>query len=453
MSATVAITLDWTYLQPQISLEQMERWQPRVRLCHDMLHQGTGPGSNFLGWLDPRSIISAAELKKVKDLAQRLRESADLMVSVGIGGSYLGARAVIEALQPAGEAPRLLFAGKDISGCFHAAVTRALEGKQFCLNVISKSGTTIEPAIAFRLLRALLEKGVGKDEARRRIVATTDACKGILRKLAAQEGYETLVVPEPVGGRYSVLSAVGLLPIAFAGIDVDALLAGAADCASACQDADLGANPAYFYGAARNVLFSQGFRVEILANFEPCLHYLAEWWKQLFAESEGKEGTGIFPAAVDFTSDLHSLGQWMQQGQRLAFETFLLIESDPQAPTLPALPDDTDELNYLAGKSLHEVNMQAYRGTALAHHEGGVPNMAISSPTLDAYHLGALLYFFEKACAISGYLLGINPFNQPGVQAYKDNMFALLRKPGTEEEGDRVLAALAAQERAIIRFA
>lgn len=453
MAARVPIALDWTYLHPHLTPEQIEPWAPKARLCHEMLHEGICPGSDFRGWLDPRAIISPEELAKVKDLAKRLRDTADMMVSVAIGGSYLGARAVLEALQRPGEAPNVLFAGKDLSAHSHAALLRALEDKEFCVNVISKSGTTVEPAIAFRLLRDLLVRSLGEERARGRIVATTDASKGILRRLATQEGYQTLAVPGAVGGRYSVLSAVGLLPICFARIDVEALLAGAADCADACLDADLAANPAYFYAAARNALFSRGFRVEILANFEPRLHYFAEWWKQLFAESEGKDGTGIFPTAVDFTTDLHSLGQWIQQGQRLAFETFLHLDLEPEVQTIPYVPEDTDELNYLAGKSLHEVNMQAYRGTALAHHEGGVPNMTVSLPALDAYNLGALIYFFEKACAVSGCLLGINPFNQPGVEHYKRNMFALLRKPGAESEAERVLGTLAAQERAIVRFA
>jgi len=452
MPKTLPISLDWTYLQPHLSLEALRRAQPRVRLCHQMLHARSGPGSDFLGWLDPATIISKDQLRKVKALARRLRQSSDVLVTIGIGGSYLGARAVIEALLPPHAPSRVLFAGNDLSSHSFAGLLNALKGRRYCLNVISKSGTTVEPAIAFRLLRARLEKSLGVAQARRRIVATTDARRGLLRQLAAKEGYETLVVPDAVGGRYSVLTAVGLLPVAFAGIDPGALLSGAAACARACLQTDLTRNPAYFYAAARNALFSQGLRVEILAIFEPRLRYLAEWWKQLFAESEGKEHTGILPTAVTYTTDLHSMGQWIQQGQRLAFETFLWMEDDSRPVPLPKLKEDSDQLNYLARATLHQVNTQAFRGTALAHHQGGVPNMAISMPALDAYHLGALIYFFEKACALSGYLLGVNPFDQPGVEAYKRNMFALLGKPGSEGEAQEVLAA-AAEERAVVRFA
>jgi glucose-6-phosphate isomerase len=376
---------------------------------------------------------------RLKRTAARLREKADVMVVVGIGGSYLGARAVVEAL--AGEEKeRVRFAGQTLAPRYLAELLRELQGKRWCINVVSKSGTTTEPAISFRLLRAALEKQFGAEAARDLIVATTDpdASKSALRRVAEDKGYETYDVPPDVGGRYSVLSAVGILPIAFAGVDVDALVGGAADCAADCEHSDLKTNPACFYAAARNLLYRKGKVIELLAVWDPRLHYFAEWWKQLVGESEGKEHISLFPASVQYTTDLHSMGQWVQQGRRNLFETFLWVEENPVDLPVPTEKDNADGLNFLAGVQVGDVNRKAYEGTALAHRDGGVPNMTISIPRLDAAGLGALLYFFERAVAISGYLMGVNPFDQPGVEAYKNNMFALLNKPGYEDKSQEV---------------
>jgi glucose-6-phosphate isomerase len=369
----------------------------------------------------------------VQAAAARLQAKADVMVVVGIGGSYLGARAVIDALAVPG-APAVVFAGQTLSADYTAQLLKDLEGVRFCINVVSKSGTTTEPAIAFRLLRELLERKVGKDAARELIVATTDVAQGALRGLADQQGYETFPIPDDVGGRFSVLTAVGLLPIAFAGVDVAGLMQGALDSAGACATQDLAKNPAYAYAAARNVLYRQGKTIELMAGFEPRLHYLAEWWKQLYGESEGKDGKGIFPASVEFTTDLHSMGQYIQDGRRDLFETFVAIAGGQPDVAIPSDPQDLDGLNFLAGSMVDTANRAAFLGTALAHREGGVPSMTLTIPRLDAHSLGALLYFFEKACGISGYLLGVNPFNQPGVEAYKQNMFALMGKKGPEAQ-------------------
>ncbi|MBC8141767.1 MAG: glucose-6-phosphate isomerase, partial [Armatimonadetes bacterium] len=350
------------------------------------------------------------------------------------GGSYLGSRAVIEALA-ATDAPPVEFAGQNLSARYHSDLLARLAQKKVAVNVVSKSGTTTEPAVAFRLLRAFVEKQAGTDAAKNLIVATTDTKKGALRKVATETGYRTLPIGDDVGGRYSVLSAVGLLPIAYAGIDISAIRQGAIDCKTAIDaEPDPLKNPALFYAAARNLLYNAGFTTELLVGFEPRLHYFIEWWKQLFGESEGKDHQAIFPGSVEFTTDLHSMGQYIQEGRRFLFETFVQIGAEGE-PVLP-LPggDDADELTYLQGKPLTEINRAAYEATALAHRDGGVPSQTIEIPVLDAYHLGALLYFFERACGISGYLLGVNPFNQPGVEAYKKNMFALLGKPGHEEK-------------------
>lgn len=437
------ITLDYTFLGEWASPAQVRQWQPRVDDCHRALHDRTGPGADFLGWLDPAAMTPPGLLARVKDLAASFRGSCEALLVIGIGGSYLGARAVIEALEHTVDSPGpVLYAGQNISAAYVQDLLDLLRGRHFVINVISKSGTTTEPAIAFRIFRALLEQSVGKAGARKHIIATTDPDRGALRAMAESERIETLPVPPDVGGRYSVLSPVGLFPMAFAGIDVDALLTGAVECADACRQTDVMRNPAYFYAVARNLLFGKGRGIEILANFEPRLHYFAEWWKQLFGESEGKNQTGIFPAAVDFTTDLHSMGQWIQQGTRNIFETFLVAEGGEPEVIVPRQEDDLDELNYLAGRSLAEVNCQAYRGTALAHFDGEVPNMTVSIPALEPRALGALIYFFEKACAMSGYLLGVNPFNQPGVDAYKNNMFALLGKPGFEDQANEIRARL-----------
>ncbi|MHB9026303.1 MAG: glucose-6-phosphate isomerase [Armatimonadota bacterium] len=444
MRSTVPLSLEYSYLQPEVTLEEVVRWQPHVDTAHRQLVEQSGAGNDFLGWLEPSAIMPAAQLAEIQQVAARLRDETDVMVVVGIGGSYLGARAVIEALAGDGIA-RVLYAGQTLSADYTRALLNALKEKRFCINVVSKSGTTTEPAIAFRLLRELLERQVGKARAKDLIVATTDPAKGALRGLAVKEGYQTFPIPSDVGGRYSVFTAVGLLPIAYAGVDAGALLDGAVACAAACATTDVRKNPAYFYAVARNLLYQKGKGIEILASFEPRLRYLNEWWKQLYGESEGKELKGIFPASVEFTTDLHSMGQWIQEGRREVFESFINIAGGLPEVTIPWDEENADELNFLAGQSLDAVNKQAFQGTALAHRDGGVPSLTFTLPDLSARSLGALLYCFERACGISGYLLGVNPFNQPGVEAYKKNMFALLNKPGFKDESARVMAAV--QER------
>lgn len=438
------LTLDYGYLAPDLDLDAVTAFGDAVAQADRKVTHGGGLGEGFRGWVDPDKIVNGGEVRKIKDLAQSIRDNSDALISIGIGGSYLGARAVIEAVGK-GNGPQVLFAGNSLSAHEHEKVLNQIAGKRFAINAISKSGTTTEPAVAFRIFRALLEKNVGKDEAKTRIVATTDAKKGALRKFAEEEGYATLTIADDVGGRYSVLSPVGLLPIAVAGIDIDALLQGAKDVAAACRTTDITKNPALFYAAARNLLYRQGFSTEIFASFEPRLHYVAEWWKQLTGESEGKDHIGLFPASVDLTTDLHSMGQWIQEGRRNIIETFVIIDGGEPGLSVPAADNDLDELGYLQGKAMSEVNRAAYTGTALAHRDGGVPNSTIHLETLDAYSLGALLYFFERAIGVSGYLMGINPFNQPGVEAYKKNMFALLGKPGAEQATKEVRAKLDAQ--------
>lgn len=443
MSKKVPVSLDYSYLLPEVTPEEIAAWQPRVTLAHQQLHERTGLGSDFLGWMQPTDIMPAAQLAAIETLAAQLREKANIMVVIGIGGSYLGARTVIEALALPG-APQVCYAGQTLSAEYTDQLLQALDGKRFCLNVISKSGTTTEPSVAFRLLRDLLERNVGKAAAKDLIIATTDPASGALRKLATQEGYQTFPIPGDVGGRYSVLTAVGMLPIAFVGIDIAQLLHGAINCAAACQDANLTSNPAYVYAVVRNLLYQKGKAIELLASFEPRLHFLAEWWKQLYGESEGKDGMSLFPASVEFTTDLHSMGQWIQQGRRNIFETFINIAGGLPNVAIPHDPENSDGLNFLTGTQVDDVNRRAFEGTVLAHREGGVPSMTLTLPELSAFTFGALLYFFQKACGLSGYLLGVNPFNQPGVESYKKNMFALLNKPGYEETSATVIAAVKA---------
>lgn len=443
MAGQVPLTLEYSYLLPDVTPEELARWQPAVTQAHAMLHDGSGAGSDFLGWLEPDAIMPADQLAAIQTTAAQLRAETEVMVVIGIGGSYLGARTVIEALaDPAG--PRVLYAGQTLSADYTAWLLKHLQGKRFCINVVSKSGTTTEPAVAFRLLRDLLQKQAGA-KAKDLIIATTDPDRGALRGVATKEGYRTFPIPPNVGGRYSVFTAVGLLPIAYAGVDTTALLNGAIACARACLNPDLEKNPAYVYAAARNLLYRNGKTIELLACFEPRLHYLNEWWKQLYGESEGKDHLGIFPASVEFTTDLHSMGQWIQQGRRAIFETFVDIAGGMPEVTIPTDPDNADGLNFLAGQAIDAVNRRAFEGTVLAHRQGDVPSMTITLPSLTAGPFGALLYFFEKACGVSGYLLGVNPFNQPGVEQYKKNMFALMNKPGYEAESAEVLAAV--QER------
>ena len=398
------------------------------------LADGDGAGNDFLGWLNLPSSIDEAQFNAIEQCATRLRRDCELVVAVGIGGSYLGAKAVIEALndqfaayKPATGA-RVVFAGNNIGEDYLHDLMGLLAGRKWGIIVISKSGTTTEPAIAFRLLKGQLERELGREWASQHIVAITDAARGALRGLATQEGYDTFVIPDNVGGRFSVLTPVGLLPIAVAGFDIRALVAGAVDMEYGGDQMMLQ------YAQVRNALYQSGKKIEILVNFEPRLHFLAEWWKQLYGESEGKDGKGIFPASVDFTTDLHSMGQWIQDGERTIFETVLTVEQQHHEVVIPTDEADLDGLNYIAGRRLGEVNHKAELGTRLAHVDGGVPCLVISLPAIDERTLGQLIYFFEKACGISGYMLGVNPFNQPGVEAYKKNMFALLGKPGYEAQ-------------------
>lgn len=415
----------------------------RVRAALETLQRRDGPGNDFLGWLD-LPVSSGELLPALEACAQRLRSQADALVVVGIGGSYLGARAVIDALRPPfGEGMEIFYAGHHIDGAYLRALLRHLEGRDVCVNVISKSGTTTEPALAFRVLRAWMEQRYGAEEAARRIVATTDSSRGALLSLAKDSGYERFVIPDDVGGRFSVFTPVGLLPIAAAGIDIRALLAGAAAMRAVAFDPDPSANPALHYAALRDALNRSGRPVEVLASFTPALTQVAEWWKQLFGESEGKDGKGIFPAAVHNTTDLHSMGQYIQDGRRMLFETFLHAEFSGEDMVVPRIDADIDGLNFLAGTSFAEINRNALLGTALAHSSGDVPNSTITLERLDAEALGGLLYMFEIAVALGGYALGVNPFDQPGVEEYKRNMFALLDKPGFEEERARLLARLA----------
>ena len=404
------------------------------------LDAGTGAGADFTGWVNLPSETSAETIEKINATARRLRDNCEYVVCVGIGGSYLGAKAVVTALQdnfadhylPRPSEPKLLFAGQNISGEYLDELCKLLEGKKFGIIVISKSGTTTEPAIAFRELKDLLEKQAGKDKAKDLIVAITDARKGALRAMADQEGYETYVIPDNVGGRFSVLTPVGLLPIAAAGHDIATLVQGARDMEA--ETAHPGPdNLAEKYARLRNALYQSGKKIELLVNYNPKLHYIAEWWKQLYGESEGKQGKGIFPASVDLTTDLHSMGQWIQDGERTIFETVLSVRKTPVERRIQMNAENLDGINYLAGKTVDEVNAQAELGTLLAHEEGGVPVIRIELPAIDEYSLGQLIYFFEKACGVSGYMLGVNPFDPPGVEAYKKNMFALLEKPGYEE--------------------
>lgn len=412
----------------------------------EQLHRATGKGNDFLGWLNLPAEITEEHLQDIENAAKQLQTRCDIVVVIGIGGSYLGAKAVIEALSNSFEhlrnrhdAPIVLFAGQNIGEDYLYELQELLNDKQFGIVVISKSGTTTEPAIAFRLLKEQLEKQVGKEEARNRIIAVTDASRGALRKLADTEGYKTFVIADNIGGRFSVLSPVGLLPIAIAGFDVRALVAGACDMQKACNEkVPFAENPAAIYAATRNALYQAGKKTEILVNFNPKLHYFAEWWKQLYGESEGKDHLGIFPASVDFTTDLHSMGQWIQDGERTIFETVLSVGEMCHTVVIPSDSDNLDGLNFLAGKRVDEVNKMAELGTQIAHVDGGVPNLKIEIPALTERYLGQLIYFFEKACGISGYILGVNPFNQPGVEAYKRNMFALLDKPGYEEDSKAI---------------
>ncbi len=429
--------------------KQYEGNQAAAVEAFEKLHNGSGEGNDFLGWLNLPSSISADLLDRLNKTAARLRENCDYVVCIGIGGSYLGAKAVISALSdnfadfygPKPKNPKVVFAGQNIGEEYTAELEKLLEGKKFGIIVISKSGTTTEPAIAFRIFKELLEKQAGKDAAKDLIVAITDEKKGALRTLATQEGYETYIIPDNVGGRFSVLTPVGLLPIACAGFDIAKLVAGAAEMEKTALRPGA-ENPCEVYARMRNALYQSGKKIEILVNYNPKLHYFAEWWKQLYGESEGKDGKGIFPASVDLTTDLHSMGQWMQEGERTIFETVLSVKKPAITRRIPQNASNLDGINYLAGKNIDEVNKMAELGTMIAHVDGGVPNIRIELNKLDEHTLGQLIYFFEKACGVSGYMLGVNPFNQPGVEAYKKNMFALLEKPGYEKETEAIKSKL-----------
>ena len=422
--------------------------QEKINSCADAvakaqaaLEDGTGKGNDFLGWLHLPSSITDADLKDLEDTAKGLRESCEAVVVAGIGGSYLGAKAVIEALQSSFQwlkekkGPVILFAGNNISEDYLAELLDLLKGKKFGIINISKSGTTTETALTFRLLKTLLEQQVGKDEARKRIVAITDSSKGALRKLSTQEGYKTFVIPDNVGGRFSVLTPVGLLPIAVAGFDIRALVAGAVEMENKCANSvKFEENPAAVYAATRNLLYKDGKKIEILVNYHPKLHFLAEWWKQLYGESEGKDNKALYPSSVIFSTDRHSLGQYIQEGLRTMFETVVSFKHASDSVIIPDDPHNIDGLNFLSGKDLSDVNRMAMTGTLFAHNDGGVPNLVIEVEDRSAASFGYLVYFFELACAVSGYMLGVNPFDQPGVEAYKKNMYALLGKPGFEEQ-------------------
>lgn len=433
-----------------ISKDKLAAYEPKVRACMETLEKGTGLGNDFLGWLHLPSSITKEHLDDLKATAQVLRENCEVVVVAGIGGSYLGARAVIEAMsnsflwlqeKKAGQ-PTIIFAGHNIGEDYLYELTSFLKDKKFGVINISKSGTTTETALAFRLLKKQCEDQRGKEMARKVIVAVTDAKKGAARVTADKEGYKSFIIPDNVGGRFSVLTPVGLLPIAVAGIDIDQLVEGARKMEEVCANQNMMENPAALYAATRNELYQNGKKIEILVNFQPKLHYFMEWWKQLYGESEGKDHKGIYPSSVDFSTDLHSMGQWIQEGERTIYETVISVETPNHELHVPSDEENLDGLNFLAGKRVDEVNKMAELGTQLAHVDGGVPNMRVSVPKLNEYYLGQLIYFFEKACGISGYLLEINPFNQPGVEAYKKNMFALLNKPGYEEETKAIQARL-----------
>lgn len=435
------------YLESFVRPEEFAHLMPAVAMAHEQLEGKNGPGNDFLGWMTLPKDYDKEEFARIKQAAAKIQKNSQVLIVVGIGGSYLGARAVLEAVKGqqynmlAKNTPLVLFAGNSVSPAALRDLMAACEGKDFSVNMISKSGTTTEPAVAFRALRDMLEKKYGKEEAKNRIFATTDKARGTLKKLCDEEGYETFVVPDDVGGRFSVLTAVGLLPLAAAGVDIDALMQGAAKAMeelSVCN-AD---NQCYRYAAARNILYRKGKSIEVMASFEPDFTMMNEWYKQLFGESEGKDQKGIFPASVVFTTDLHSMGQFLQDGSRNLFETFVDVKQVRADMQIPGGSEDFDGLGYLAGADLSHVNRMAMQGTILAHTDGGVPVLVLETPSLQEEDLGYLLYFFEKACAISGYLLGVNPFDQPGVESYKKNMFALLGKPGFEAQAKELSARL-----------
>ena len=444
------IKIDISQIQKFIPQSAIKTLEPEVTDAIRKLENGSGAGNDFIGWMDLASKTEKGLLDAIEETARILRDNCEVVIVAGIGGSYLGSRAVIEALSNSfvqsvrdGKNPQILFAGHNISEDYLYELTEYIKDKKFGIINISKSGTTTETALAFRLLKKQCEDQRGKETARKVIVAITDARRGAARVCADKEGYRSFIIPDNVGGRFSVLTPVGLLPIAVAGYDIRQLVKGAADMeGQTTSTVRLEDNPAAMYAAARNALYRGGKKIEILVNFQPKLHYLSEWWKQLYGESEGKDGKGIFPASVDFSTDLHSMGQWIQEGERTIFETVISVDKVQHSVLVPADDENLDGLNFLAGKHVDEVNKMAELGTQLAHVDGGVPNIRITVPQLNEYWIGQLIYMFEKGCGISGYVLGVNPFNQPGVEAYKKNMFALLGKPGYEEESKKILSKI-----------
>ncbi|SFB44907.1 glucose-6-phosphate isomerase [Clostridium frigidicarnis] len=437
------LNLDLSKVTNFVEEHEINYMAPMVKEAHKMLHEKKGPGNDFLGWVDLPVNYDKEEFNRIKKASEKIKSNSDVLIVIGIGGSYLGPRAAIEMVghsffnimsKDKRKAPQVFFVGNNISSTYLTELLEAIEGLDISVNIISKSGTTTEPAIAFRIFKDYMENKYGKDKAKERIFATTDKAKGALKSLADEEGYETFVIPDDVGGRFSVLTAVGLLPIATAGINIEEMMKGAEDSREAYSCDDLENNNCYKYAVIRNALYRKGKTTEILVNYEPVhMHYFGEWWKQLFGESEGKDNKGIFPAAVDFSADLHSMGQFIQEGTRNIFETVINIEKSKREVVIEESKENVDGLNFLAGKTMDFVNKKAFQGTVLAHNDGGVPNMILNVPEISAYYFGYLVYFFEKACGISGNLLGVNPFNQPGVEAYKKNMFALLGKPGFED--------------------
>ena len=445
------VTFDYSKASAFISDEEVSYMEKLVADAKEQLVSKTGAGNDFLGWIDLPVDYDKEEFARIKKAAEKIQSDSEVLVVIGIGGSYLGARAAIEFLRhgfynnlpkEARKTPEIYYAGNSISGTYLKGLVDVIGDRDFSVNIISKSGTTTEPAIAFRVFKAMLEEKYGKEGAAKRIYATTDKAKGALKNLATEEGYETFEVPDDVGGRFSVLTAVGLLPIAVSGADIDKLMEGAAEGRKLALEKDFAENDALQYAAIRNILLRKGKTIEVLANYEPACHFVSEWWKQLYGESEGKDQKGIFPASVDLTTDLHSMGQFIQDGSRLMFETVMNIETSRDEVVIGKEPVDLDGLNYLAGKNMDFVNISAKNGTILAHSDGNVPNLMVNIPEQNEFYLGELFYFFEFAVGISGYLLGVNPFNQPGVESYKKNMFALLGKPGYEEAREELLKRL-----------
>lgn len=436
------LKVDLSKLQGFINPDELEKLEPMVKAAYKLVKDKSGAGNDFLGWVDLPEDYDKEEFARIKIAAEKIKGDSDVLVVIGIGGSYLGAKAAVEMLnhgfhnllpKEKRNAPQIFFLGQNLSGAYLNQVLELIEGKDISVNVISKSGTTTEPAVAFRIMKDYMEKKYGKEEAAKRIYATTDRARGALKTLASAEGYETFVVPDDVGGRFTVLTAVGLLPIAAAGIDIDAMMAGAKAARNDYASDNLKDNECLQYAAARCALYYRGKVTEILVNYEPALIFFSEWWKQLYGESQGKDGKGIFPASVSFSTDLHSMGQYIQEGLRNIFETVIKVAEPTSDFVIEANDDDLDGLNFLAGKTLSYVNTNAFKGTLLAHVDGGVPNVVLNLDRIDAENFGYMVYFFELACAVSGYMTGVNPFDQPGVEAYKKNMFALLGKPGYEE--------------------